>query len=602
MVYGACGAGGRRRRSRRRFENAPLGARSVNKEWLVQPVWAGCEAAAARWGLTPLVAQILHNRGVELDENPSVFLSPQLKGLIPPDQLPGASAAAERIAAAVRDKKSIVIYGDYDVDGITALAILFHVLRLAGNEPRFYVPHRIEEGYGINIEAIRGLLADGADLIISVDCGVTAVEAARVVREAGRELIISDHHQPGETLPEDTIIVHPTVGGSYPNEDLCGAGVAFKLAWEVARVLCGSDKVSEPYRVLLRDLLALAALGTIADVVPLTGENRIITRCGLALLRSTPFVGMRVLIESAGLTGEKVSSYDVGFKLAPRINAAGRMGHARLAVELLTRADESRSKEIALYLDEQNRARQSTERRITRQAMEMIEKGDLASDTRRGIVLADEAWHAGVIGIVASRIVNKYHRPAMMIALKGDTGQGSGRSINRFDLNEALRSCDEHLIQYGGHAMAAGLKIEKDRVAGFAEAFVDYANRTLTGADLREKLQIDAEVELGALDFKTTETLLGLGPFGRGNPSPRLATGWVELAAEPRCVGKTGNHVQATFSDGVAVLKAIAFGQGEQLEALKKHRRCRLAFRPMINDFNGRRTVEMEVLDFQFPS
>ncbi len=551
--------------------------------------------------MPPLVAQILYNRGVELETNPSGFLSPQLRDLIPPDELPGAREAARRIAEVVRAKKKIIIYGDYDVDGITGTATLWHTLRTAGADVGFYVPHRLDEGYGLNIESVRGIIADGADLIISVDCGVTAVEAATVARDAGGELIVTDHHQPGDVLPKDTTIVHPTLGGSYPNEHLCGSGVAFKLAWAIAQEMSESEKVSDEYRVLLHHALALAALGTIADVVPLVGENRIITRCGLALLPSTPFVGLRVLIESAGLAGGRVNAYDVGFKIAPRINAAGRMGHARLAVELLTRADEDRAREIALYLEDQNRSRQATERRISKEAIEMVERAGMDSDACRGIVLAGEKWHAGVIGIVASRLVSRFCRPAVVISLDNGQGQGSARSIRNFDINAALGRCGEHLTQYGGHAMAAGLKIDRDNVPAFAEAFTHVANNSLTGADLREKLRIDAEIELSALDFATTETLLNLGPFGAGNPSPRLATGWVELAQEPRCVGKTGKHVQAVFSDGGAVLKAIAFSQSDRLEELKKHRRCRVAFKPLINEFNGRRTVEMDVMDFQFP-
>ncbi len=583
----------------------------MNREWVIPAPWPECAAGAARWRVPPLLAQLLYNRGLRPEDRAADFLSPQLRDLLPPGQLPGAQAAAERLADGVRRGEKIVIYGDYDVDGITAIAVLWHLLQAAGaKQLGFYVPHRLEEGYGLNTEAIRSLIADGAKLIVSVDCGITALEAPRAARALGAELIITDHHQPGESIPEEAIIVHPTVGrgaaatgsGRYGNEHLCGSGVAFKLAWAFAQVMSGSEKVSEKYRVLLHHLLALTALGTIADVVPLVGENRIIARHGLGLLQSTPFVGLRVLIESAGLTGSKVSSYDVGFKLAPRLNAAGRMGHAQLAVELLTRATEPRAREIAMYLEEQNRARQSTERKITRQAIELVERSGMDSDAYRAIVIAHEKWHAGVIGIVASRLMNRFRRPTIMIALEDERGQGSGRSIAKFDMHQALGRCKEHLLEYGGHAMAAGLKILSQQVPAFAEAFVAIANNTLTDADLREQLHIDAEVELGALDMATTEALLSLGPFGIGNPSPRLATGWVELADEPRCVGKTGQHVQAVFSDGRNVLKAIAFGHADKLEALKRHRRCRVAFRPLINEFNGRRTVEMEVLDFQFPT
>jgi len=573
----------------------------LSKEWIIHPPWADRDVTAARWRVSPLVAQVLHNRGVCSDHRPTEFLDPHLKDLHRPEELPGAVDAARQIVDAIRRQQRIVLYGDYDVDGTTGVAILWHLLKIAGADPGFYVPHRLSEGYGLNCDALRTLVADGADLIVSVDCGVTATASARAVVESGARLIITDHHTPGAELPQDVTIVHPRVGGCYPNEHLCGAGVAFKLAWAIAQVLSDSDKVDDVYREYLREALAFAALGTIADVVPLVGENRIIARHGLGLLPTTPFVGLQVLIASAGLTGAKVGGYDVGFKLAPRLNAAGRMGHARLAVELLTRANEDRAREISLYLEEQNRARQAVERKITKQAQELVERNGMDGDTHRAIVLASEGWHGGVIGIVASRLVDRYHRPAVMIALTNGTGQGSCRSIAPFNINDALGRCSQHLTEFGGHAMAAGLTISSECVPAFSEAFIDVANNALTGADLRPKLRIDAEVSFDSLDMNTAEALAGLGPFGAGNPRPRLSTDWVELAQEPRCVGKTGKHLTAVFSDGRSVMKAIAFGQSESLEPLKRHRKCKVAFAPLINEFNGRRSVEMQVVDMQFP-
>ncbi len=572
----------------------------MEKDWIVNPAWSDRDVAAGRWGVSPLVAQVMYNRGVGLADDHAGYLSPQLADLFPPDMLPGCREAAVRIAKACCDGERIVIYGDYDVDGMTSVAILWRVLTLAGANVSFYIPHRLEEGYGINVEAIQSLIADGARLIVSVDCGVTAVEAARVARESGVELIVTDHHQAGAELPVETIMVHPGLDGTYPNPDLCGAGVAFKLAWAIAQELSGSEKVTDAYRIYLRDALSLAALGTIADVVPLIGENRIIARHGLALIPRSPFVGLQALIESAGLAGSRVSSYDVGFKLAPRLNAVGRMGHARLGVELLTRATADRAREIALYLQDQNRARQSTERKFTIEAKELAEKSGMTKDSSRAIVLAREGWHAGVIGIVASRLVDAFHRPTVMIALDNGSGQGSARSVPNFHMTEALSKCGEHLRTFGGHAQAAGLRIDTDRVGDFTEQFIDHANNTLTHRDLREKLRLDAEVRFGDLDMSSTEALLGLGPFGHGHSTPRFTTDWVDLAAEPRVVGKTGSHLQATFSDGRSVLKAIAFGKGKMIDDLKQHRRCKVAFEPMINEFNGRRTVEMQVIDLQF--
>ncbi len=549
-----------------------------------------------------MVAQLLLNRGWTPSDSAGAFLSPRLRDLYPPDQLPGAQDAAELIARAVHEKTPIALYGDYDVDGITGVAILWHILRQAGAQVSFYVPHRIEEGYGVNLAAVRRLVDDGARMIITIDCGITAVEAAEELAKTGTQFIVTDHHTPHASLPSASAIVHPGLGSDYPNPDLSGSGVAYKLAWAVARTLSGTERVDPVYRDWLVELLPLAALGTIADVVPLRGENRIIARHGLEGLASSKLPGVNAVIESAGLQGRRISGYDVGFKIAPRINAAGRMGHARLAVELFTAADPARSREIALYLEDHNRSRQSTERKILEQAVDMVERSDLASHARRAIVLAGEGWHGGVIGIVAARIVGRYQRPAILVALSDGVGQGSGRSIRQFDLCTALASCEEHLLEYGGHAMAAGIRIAADRVESFTEAFVSVANNRLTGDDLVERLSIDVGVTLDELTLPTADSILNMGPFGQGNPRPKLATEWVTLANEPRLVGKQNNHLQASFRENGVLVKAIGFGLGSAIEDLKEHRRCRVAFEPIVNEFNGRRSVEMQILDLKFPT
>lgn len=572
----------------------------MNKTWVILSDGSDCSDLARRWGVPALVARLLLNRGLSADDSPDAFLAPQLKELLPPETLPGADAAAERIAAAAARGEKIVLYGDYDVDGTAGLAILWHMLRALGADVSCYVPHRTEEGYGLNLAAVRKLVEDGAKLVVSVDCGISAHEAAAFLAGAGVPLIITDHHMPPAVLPPAAVIVHPSIGAGSPNPDLCGAGVAFKLAWALARRVSGTPRVAPQFAELLKRLLPLAALGTIADVVSLMGENRVITRHGLTALRDTPIPGLRALIDKAGLAGGRISGYDVGFKIAPRINAAGRMGHARLAVELLTTADDVRGREIALYLEDHNRERQSTERGIFKSACERIEAKGLASDARRAIVLAAEGWHAGVIGIVASRIVERYHRPAVVIALGAGEGQGSGRSIRHFDLHGALDACRDHLLAFGGHRMAAGLRIDQRRIEEFSEAFVTVANGRITGDDLTPKLRLDAEVALSELSLPTAETIANLGPFGPGNPRPKLASGWLTLADEPRCVGADGAHLQATFAENGTRIRAIGFGMASRAEDLKQHRRCRVAFEPTINDYQNRRSVEMQMLDLCF--
>ncbi len=464
------------------------------------------------------------------------------------------------------------------------------------------IPHRLEEGYGLNAEAVSKLAEDGAELVVTVDCGITASQEAQLAGQRGLELIITDHHAATDELPKVACIVHPTAAGQCPNPHLSGAGVALKLAWAVARKLSNATKVRPEFRAFLIDALGLAALGTIADVVPLVGENRVLVRHGLLGLRASKQHGIAALIESAGLSDEKLNSYHVGFVLAPRLNAAGRMGHARLAAELLTRADADRAKEIAIYLTEQNRRRQALEQKILKEARQMAHKQGMTSDACRAVVLAKRGWHAGVIGIVASRLVDEFFRPTVLIALEHDQGQGSARSVRHFDMHQALTACREHLIAFGGHAMAAGLKIRTDKIEAFTDSFIDRANNALTAADLEATLRLDGQVTLSELTEQSVGSLLDLGPFGIGNPKPRLATGWVQLAGEPRAVGKAAEHLQFAVSEQGVLRKAIAFGLAKHRQALLDHRRCQLAFEPIINEFNGRRSVELQVIDLQFPA
>lgn len=572
----------------------------MSKRWIVAPPWPQRDEAARRWGVSPLMAQLLNARGLELDADPAPFLNPQLNALHPPAALPGTVQAASLIVEAVRARRKILLYGDYDVDGIMGIAILWHTLRQAGADPVYYVPHRVEEGYGLNLASIRAALAEGAEMVISIDCGISAHDVAAELRERGIPLIITDHHAPPADLPPAAAIVHPAVGGSYPNAHLCGAAVAFKLAWAVAQRLSGGERVNPEFRQLLTIMLPLAALGTVADVVPLVGENRVIARCGLADLPATPMVGLRALIDGAGLSGARIDGADVGFKLAPRLNAAGRMGHARLAVDMFTRNDAEQARSAALYLEKQNRDRQTEERKIFGQACQMIDAAGMVAEAHRAVVVASDEWHAGVIGIVAARIVERYHRPAVVISTRNGEGQGSGRSVRHFDLNAALRDCAGLLVSYGGHPMAAGLRIEAANIEPFRRAFVEIAGRRLTPLDIAPSLHLDAEVAIADLTVDVVERVKSLGPFGAGNPRPRFATEELALADEPRRVGRDGTHLQAVFAANGRTIKAIGFGLAARADELKTHRRCRVAFEPIINDFNGRRTVELQVLDFQF--
>lgn len=546
------------------------------------------------------MAQLLLTRGVHTAADARTFLRPDFKALLPPDALPGAVDAAHRLADAIKAQRRIVIYGDYDVDGVTATTILWHALRLGGAEARFYIPSRLEEGYGLNAAALEKIAADGADLVISVDCGITALAEAELARKLGLELIITDHHQPRDELPDAALIVHPTARGDSANPNLSGAGVALKVAWALAQELSEATRVKAEFRDFLLDATAFAALGLVADVVPLTGENRILTSFGLRHLRHTQNVGLHALLEVSGLSGKKsYDDYDVGFRLAPRLNAVGRLGHARLAVELFTRADAQRAREIAASLDAQNRQRQEVERQIVKQAEAMVVESGFDREGCRGIVLAHSEWHPGVIGIVAARLVDRFHRPTFLIALDNDSGQGSGRSVRHFPLHEVLHDCEQHLVSHGGHAMAAGIRLRAGQVDAFRDAFLAEATRRLTSKDLRPQLRLDDEVDLAQLTAEAVDAIHEMAPFGEGNPRPRLATTPLELVDEPRVVGRAGSHLQLTVRQEGTYRKAIAFGHGSQAERLAQHRRLRVAFEPIINEWNGQRKVELKVIDWQ---
>lgn len=552
--------------------------------------------------MAPLLAQLLAQRGVESPSDVTAFVRPLFSDLLPPDQLPNAVVAAAMLKQAIDRQRRIVIYGDYDVDGVTATTILWHALRLAGANVGFYIPRRLDEGYGLNGEALEKIAAEGDALVITVDCGITAIDEAAHARRLGLGLIITDHHQPRAELPDADCVVHPTAGPERcPNPDLSGAGVALKVAWALAREVGGAARVSSEFREFLLDATAFAAMGLVADVVPLTGENRIIASYGLKRLVHSPNLGLKALIEVSGLAGKAaVDDYDIGFVLAPRLNAVGRMGHARLAVELFTRATPAEAREIAATLDGHNRQRQSTERGIVAEAEKMVIERGFDREACRGIVLASPRWHAGVIGIVASRLVERFCRPTVLIALDNGQGQGSGRSVRNFPLHDVLQCCSAHLLSHGGHAMAAGVKLRTEQVEPFTLAFQAQASQRLTSADIRPRLHLDDEVSLGELLPDVVDSIDRMAPFGVGNPRPRLATREVELVDAPRVVGKNASHLQFSVREGRDFRKAIAFNAAAFAEDFRQHRRVRLAFEPLINEWNGQRRTELKVIDWKF--
>jgi single-stranded-DNA-specific exonuclease len=577
----------------------------MTSRWCLKPHDSSrISALSQRAGVSPLVAQLLLNRGIEDPTVARTFLEARLSSLHDPGCLPGATDAADRIVRAVRERRKIVIYGDYDVDGVCGTSILWTCLRLAGaseEQVTYYIPHRVEEGYGVNPDALKRLKREhGADLVVTVDCGISATEEARLARQLGLEFIITDHHTPGLELPSADVIVHPRLDGSrYPCTDLCGAGVAFKVAWQVCKGFGDGKKASPHLRDFLVQSIGLVALATVADVVPLEDENRIMVRHGLEGMFAAPTVGMRALMEVSGcLDKKKLTTGIVGFGLAPRINAAGRLERAMKAVEMLTTGDTAIARELAEELDRCNTRRQEVEQGIVAEAHEMIRAQGGLGD-RGAIVLGRPGWHPGVIGIVASRLADTYHRPAVVVALGDPVSQGSARSIPGFDLYEALRLCSDGLSTFGGHKAAAGLKLPPAHFEIFAATFERHCRSALTPEQLQKVLTIDAEVLLGMLTPRVVEEIESLEPYGIGNPRPILVANQVRIVGDPRVVGERKNHVQFRVAQGGAIVKAIAWGMAERARALTANTACSLAFHPAINEWKGRREVQLEVKDFQ---
>jgi len=583
-----------------------LSARMQEKQWIISTADSRSVQLAKSLKVSPLLAQVLINRGVTDMQAGSAFLRPKLTELISPQLMPGIGPAVRRIKHAIGSREKITIYGDYDVDGISGVAILWQILKLLGGDVDYYIPHRIEEGYGLNAEAVQLLANAGTKLLVTVDCGATAFRSAALAGESGLDLIITDHHQFEAELPRAAAIVHPALEKDYPNQDSAGAMVAFKLAWAIANEFNPprrSGKLEPELREFMINATSLAAMGTIADIVDLRGENRVLTSYGLKALPECKLCGIQALIESAGLTGRGLDSFDIGFRLAPMLNAAGRMGHARLAVELLTTDEPARAGEIAGYLKNQNAERQQCERKIFKQACEMIAEQDAHYRGQKSIVLANPDWHTGVIGVVASRIVEKFHRPTIMInsaSTENGIVQGSGRSIPDFDLLGAIRACSQHLVSFGGHEMAAGITIRTEKIDRFAAEFEAYARQNLNEDDIASKLYIDAAAGLSDFRREAVSELQMLGPFGQGNPEPIFATKGVRLACPPRKVGSGGEHLQLTITDNVAVVRCIGFRFAKLEKKLLENECFNVAYQPQINTFNGNNNVEFVLTDIQF--
>ena len=518
------------------------------------------------------------------------FLRPRLEDLHDPALLLDSDRAADRLAAAVENGETVVVHGDYDADGIAGAALLGGWIRAAGGRAEAIVPDRTRDGYDLSNAGVDRSIALGAGVIVTVDCGITALDPVRRAAAAGVDVIVTDHHIPGPRLPDAFAILNPNRPGcAYPDKRLCGAGVAFKLGQLLSRRLGRSRDEAWDY-------LDLVALATIADQVELDGENRILGRYGLRALARTTRPGLNALMTGAKMApGNAVTSEAVAFRLAPRINAAGRVGDASKALRLLLTADSGEARSLAEVVERNNSDRREIERRTTEEALARLE-GAYDAATDRGVVVVGDGWHPGVIGIVASRVAERLFRPSVVIALDGDEGRGSARSIPGFDLHAAIAQCGTHLERFGGHHQAAGMDIQRDRVPAFRDAFQDVAGRRLGSMELRPVLHVDLEVALGEVDFDLHRYATYLGPHGRGNPEPLYVARAVRVAGSPRVL--TGGHVKFGMVDGGSRLPAIGFGLADRLvPELTGNGPVDVAFNLIENTFRGRTTIQARVVD-----
>jgi len=585
-----------------------------------QPLLIGELSRDCGMKLSPLLAQCLLNRGLSEPSAIKNFLQPRLKQLADPFLLPNMNAAVERLFQARERRERLVIFGDYDVDGVASTALLIEVLNRLGLAADFYLPHRLDEGYGLSQDAVENCVKKfPAKLLLAVDCGSTAVQTIAWLRARGVDVVVLDHHQVSSPAPAATALVNPQLGvpsfgvpsrtardgsvsedeppkGGTPNSrftELCSVGLAFKLAHALAKR--GREMgLPAAEQLDVRLLLDLVALGTIADIVPLTGENRILVSAGLERLNATQRPGL-VALKEVAQSPEPIGTYEVGFQLAPRLNAAGRLETAEEALRLLLAPDVAAAEPLARSLDARNRERQKIERSIAEQVIGAVQ-ARFNPQTDFVIVEGQMLWHIGVVGIVASRVLQQFYRPTIILGGGGEFWRGSGRSIEGFDLAAALRECDDLLVRHGGHALAAGLTIRPENLEAFRTRLNELARRALRPEQLQPTLRLDAEVALRDLSVERVPELEQLKPFGQGNPAVRLAARGLSHQRPLQRIGAERQHVKMWVRDGTAAHEAVWWGAGNESLPTGKFD---LAFTPLVNEFNGRRTLQLRVLDWQ---
>jgi len=557
--------------------------RAVEKIWRIAPAdQQRVSMLADATGLSPALCRALLARGIDTVEQARAFLNPELSGLHDPFLMKDMDKAVARLKEAIRSREPILIYGDFDADGVTATALLVKGLDDLGATVSYCVPDRLQEGYGLNEDRIRDAHQDGAKLIVCVDNGIGSHDEVALANELGVDVIIADHHEPrGDTLPPATAVLDPKRADcGYPFRDLAGVGVAFKLYQALTGEISGLD---------------LVALGTIADIVPLLDENRVLVRAGLEEINARRRRGIEQLIEVSGLRDTALSAQNVAFQLAPRINAAGRVGTAHVGVQLLLTESVQIAFEIARALDQENMARRGIEERIVEQAEAILTR--TFSPSQRVIVLADPEWHPGVIGVAASRIAERYYRPTALIALSDTVGKGSARSLKPFDIHAALESCSDLLDTFGGHQLAAGFTIRQDRIDELRDRLNRVATEMIPDDAMVPELKIDGVVALDEMDDRLVAQLGSFRPFGAGNPRPVFACRGVESVGSISVI--RGSHIKFTVRQNDAWCGVIGFGMAEIEPTVRTARTFDIAFSPRINRWAGKERVQLLLKDFR---
>ena len=576
----------RRERLRRRIGSDLAGKRKgkILSRWIIpEPDGVRAEEIARALGCSPIVGQALLNRSVETPEQGLAFCNPSVESLHDPFLIKEMEAAVERLKEAVKRREKVLVFGDYDVDGMSATALMVRELDALGCPIYYYIPNRLVEGYGLNKEQVSKANSEGIKLIVTVDNGISCHEEVTLASNLGMDVIVCDHHEPEGELPRAHAVINPKRSDStYPFRNLSGVGVALKLV----TALLGR----------LPENLDFVALGTVADIVPLIDENRVLASHGLDMMNENDTVppGLAELFKVSGIQDRPISSGSIAFQLAPRLNAAGRLGVGQLGVQLLLTTSQPLARRLARRLDEENRNRQAIEGEILEQAMAKIE-AEFDPERDFSIMLCDERWHPGVTGIVASKLVDKYHRPAILVAMGEQVGKGSARSIQGFHIYEALRKCQEHLAGFGGHKYAAGLTIEPSKFAECREAFERVCREELKEDDLEPVIRTDAEVRLSDITRDLLEQLARLAPHGNANPLPSFVSAGVEVAGSTRIVGK--NHLKFSVKQGGKRFPVIGFKMAEYDDLVRNSAAIDILYAPQFNTFRGETSIQLSLRD-----